>query len=84
MTTETANPATPFVSWAPEVIADGTGKWIGNQLRFATEQEAKGNVTALMMRWFAVRDERVVQSTDPVNATWDTVNGTQFLKVAAE
>jgi hypothetical protein len=58
------------MSWAPEVIADSTGKWIGNQLRFATYDEAENNVTDLAMRWTAVRETRVVESTDPVNYSY--------------
>jgi hypothetical protein len=55
------------MSWKPEVQTDGTGKWYGNALRFATKEEAENNVCALQMRWFAVRETRVVESPDPVN-----------------
>ncbi len=55
------------MSFKPEVIADASGKWCGNALRFATCEEAEANVQDLMMRWFAVRETRVVQSDDPVN-----------------
>jgi hypothetical protein len=55
------------MSYAPEVIADSSGKWAGNALRFETEEEAKKNVQDLMYRWFAVTETRVVESTDPVN-----------------
>ena len=55
------------MSFAPEVIADSSGKWCGNALRFATEQEVAVNVCDLSMRWFAVREMRVVESSDPVN-----------------
>lgn len=58
------------MSWKPEVIADSTGEWCGNALRFATEQEAKDNVFDLAMRWTAVRDTRVVECDDPVNYRW--------------
>jgi hypothetical protein len=54
-------------SWKPEVIADSTGKWIGNGLRFATEQEAYDSAAALAWRWTAVRDHRAAESDDPVN-----------------
>jgi hypothetical protein len=50
-----------------EVIADTSGKWCGNALRVATREEAEANVRDLMMRWFAVRETRVVESDDPVN-----------------
>src|ERR1700694_4363842 len=55
------------MSFKPEVIADPSGKWCGNALRFATREEAEANVQDLMMRWFAVRETRVVESDDPVN-----------------
>ena len=58
------------MSWKPEVIADNSGKWCGNALRFATEQEAMDNAKNLMNRWFLVRDCRAAESTDPVNYRW--------------
>ena len=61
------------MSFKPEVIADASGKWSGNALRFATREEAEANVRDLMMRWFAVRETRIVESDDPVNYRY--VNG---------
>ncbi len=58
------------MSWKPEVIADSTGQWYGNALRFATKQEAEDNARDLMMRWFAVCDTRASESPDPVNYAW--------------
>ena len=58
------------MSWKPEVIADSSGEWCGNQLRFATKQEAEDNVYDLMMRWFLVRETRVVEVDEPVNYTY--------------
>jgi hypothetical protein len=55
------------MSFKPEVIADSSGQWSSNGLRFATREEAEANVRDLMMRWFAVRETRVVESGDPVN-----------------
>ena len=55
------------MSFKPEVIADSSGQWCGNALRFATREEAEANVRDLMMRWFAVRETRVLESNDPVN-----------------
>jgi hypothetical protein len=55
------------MSWKPEVIADGSGKWSGNALRFATYAEAKEYVLDLALRWSAVREVRVIESDDPVN-----------------
>jgi hypothetical protein len=59
-----------YTSWAPEVIADSSGKWCGNALRFATWGEAQDNVSDLSMRWTLVRDTRVVPSKEPVNYTY--------------
>jgi hypothetical protein len=58
------------MSWKPEVIADDSGKWCGNALRFATEEEAKANVADLYSRWMSVRETRVVECEDPVNYAW--------------
>jgi hypothetical protein len=56
------------MSFKAEVIADNTGKWCGNALRFATQAEAKRYVDALAWRWTAVRDTRTVESDDPVDS----------------
>lgn len=42
-----------------EVIADSTGTWVGNALRFATVEEAKAYGADLFSRWMAVRSWRV-------------------------
>lgn len=57
-------------SFAPQVIADSSGQWTGNALRFATEEEALGYANNLAMRWTLVTDRRVVLSDDPVNYRW--------------
>lgn len=56
------------MSFKPEVIADSSGQWAGNALRFETKREAEIYVDDLMMRWFAVRDTRVVEVEDPITA----------------
>lgn len=58
------------MSWRPEVIADSSGQWTPNGLRFATKEEAEANVSNLASRWFMVRETRVVESDDPVNYRW--------------
>jgi hypothetical protein len=55
------------MSFKPEVQTDSTGKWYGNALRFGTREEAEAQVQDLMMRWFAVRETRVVECDDPAN-----------------
>jgi hypothetical protein len=54
------------MSWKPEVIADSSGQWCSNSLRFATKTEAERYVADLSYRWTAVRDTRVVECDDPV------------------
>jgi len=62
------------MSWKSEVIADSSGAWCGNALRFATPAEARGYVWDLSLRWTLVRDTRVIESEDDVNYRW-TENG---------
>lgn len=54
-----------------EVIADGSGKWCGNALVFATKEEAEAYAQDLFMRWTAVREKRVVETEVAVNYRWD-------------
>ena len=58
------------MSYAAEVIADNSGKFVGNALRFATREEAEAYARDLFSRWTLVRETRVVESTDPVNYTF--------------
>lgn len=58
------------MSWRPEVIADSSGKWTPNGLRFATKKEAEDNVFDLAMRWTGVHDTRVIECADPVNYSY--------------
>ena len=58
------------MSFAPQVIADNSGKFCGNSLRFATREEAEANVKDLESHWMLVRETRVVESEDPVNYAW--------------
>jgi hypothetical protein len=72
------------VSYKAEVIADRSGEWTGNALRFATHDEAKAYVEDLMWRWTAVRDVRVVQCEDPVNYAWRDGKVVQWLALTPE
>jgi hypothetical protein len=58
---------TTTTSYAPEVVADSSGTWNGNAMRFATEAEAHIYVKDLERRWMLVTATRVVPSPDPVN-----------------
>jgi len=55
------------MSWKPEVIADSSGKWVGNAVAFATKEEAERWASDLAMRWTLVREWRAVESDEPVN-----------------
>lgn len=57
-------------SYAPQVIADSSGKFCGNSLRFPTREEAEANVYNLAQRWMLVTDTRVVESEDEPNYRW--------------
>ena len=53
------------MSYKPEVFVEG--KWAGNGLRFATEEEALESGRELLSRWFVPTDYRATESDDPVN-----------------
>jgi hypothetical protein len=55
------------MSWKAEVIADSSGQWCGNGLRFTTKEQAENYVADLAYRWTAVRETRVVESDEPVS-----------------
>jgi hypothetical protein len=67
-----------MTSYKPEVRADSTGTWAGNACRFATRAEAEAYVRDLARRWAAVRDTRVVESSNPVTCRL-TAGGLEWL-----
>jgi hypothetical protein len=54
-------------SFKVEVIADNSGKWCGNGMRFHTPEQAEEHARDLRSRWLAVREWRVVPSEDAPN-----------------
>lgn len=60
------------MSWKYQVIADHSGQWADNAVRFATEAEAKEGARDLFMRWTSVKEWRVVESPDPVTDRWNS------------
>jgi hypothetical protein len=54
-------------SFKVEVIADNSGKWCSNALRFKTEEEAKAYGEDLFSRWTAVREWRAVETDEEPN-----------------
>lgn len=63
------------MSWKAEHIADSSGQWTSNQLRFATEAEALGYAKDLFARWTMVREYRATECADPVTDRWDLERG---------
>jgi hypothetical protein len=57
----------PYQSFKVEVQADASGQWCSNALRYATHEAAFSAGENLFMRWTAVREWRVTQSTDAPN-----------------
>jgi hypothetical protein len=54
-------------SWKVEIVADSSGNWSNNGVRFASREEADAYGHHLLERWPAIRQVRVAESTDPVN-----------------
>ncbi len=54
------------MSFKAEVIADSSGKWCSNALRFATRAQAEDYGRSLRARWMAVREMRVTECDEPV------------------
>lgn len=46
--------------WKVEVIADSTGKWLGNAAKYPSWTAAREAAQSLFCRWTAVREWRVV------------------------
>jgi hypothetical protein len=59
------------MSFKTEVIADRSGKWAGNDLCFATSEEAQAYVEDLQWRWLTVTATRVVEGDWPATHCWD-------------
>lgn len=58
------------MSYKPEVCTDGSGEFYGNDLAFATYDEALANARDLSNRWMMVRDFRAQESDEPVSHTY--------------
>ena len=58
------------MSFGVEVIADNSGEWTANAVRFATPAEAEAYGADLASRWTLVREWRVAESDKPVNYEW--------------
>jgi hypothetical protein len=60
-------PIQSFQSFKVEVQTDSTGQWYGNACRYRTREDALREGESLFMRWTAVREWRVSESTDAPN-----------------
>lgn len=58
-------------SWKPEVQTCRDPKFYGNNLAFASREEAERSAKDLMSRWMLVVEWRVVESDQPVNYRLD-------------
>ena len=56
-----------MASWKPEVVADSSGAFCGNALRFPTKEEAEANALDLSYRWILVSQWRATESDDEPN-----------------
>lgn len=63
-----------MTSWKMEVVADNSGKYCDNALRFASQGEAEAYAQNLQSRWTLVTAWRVVQSDEPVNYAYKNGN----------
>ncbi len=52
-----------------QVIADSTGKWIDNGLKFKTIEDAEEYAENLAARWSAVLQWRVIDPSRPIPET---------------
>lgn len=59
------------MTWKPEVLTGPTDGWTGNGLCFESKADAQRWVEGLAQRWYAVRQVRVVESTEPANYRLD-------------
>jgi hypothetical protein len=57
------------MSWRVEVVADSSGQWATNGMRYRTRADAEAAGRDIASRWFAVKEWRVVESSDEPN-TW--------------
>lgn len=59
------------MSFKPEVRTGTDPKFYGNNLAFASREEAERSAKDLMSRWLLVVEWRVVESDQPVNYRLD-------------
>jgi hypothetical protein len=60
--------------WKVEFVMDDSGEWIGDPLRFKTEQEALAYARDLEFRCAAVRDKRLLRCEDTINQNFSSTD----------
>jgi hypothetical protein len=60
--------------WKVEFVMDDSGEWIGDPLRFKTEQEALAYARDLEFRCAAVRDKRLLRGEDTINQNFSSTD----------
>ena len=63
------------MSWKVEVVADNSGKWVSNSLRFPSKLQADRYAIDLERKWTAVREWRSIEVKEPVNADVNMLDG---------
>ena len=62
------------MSWKVEFVMDDSGEWIGDPLRFETEQEALAYARDLEFRCSAVRDKRLLRCEYSINQNFSSTD----------
>lgn len=60
--------------WKVEFVMDDSGEWIGDPLRFKTEQEALAYARDLEFRCSAVRDKRLLRCEDSIKQNFSSTD----------
>jgi len=60
------------MSWKVEFVMDDSGEWIGDPLRFKTEQEALAYARDLEFRCSAIRDKRLSRCEESINQNFSS------------
>jgi len=66
------------MSWKVEFVMDDSGEWIGDPLRFNTEQEALAYARDLEFRCSAVRDKRLLRCEESINQNFSSTDARQL------
>ena len=60
------------MAWKVEFVMDDSGEWIGDPLRFRTEQEALAYARDLEFRCSAVREKRLLRCEEAINENFSS------------